>query len=221
MRATPAAAEPWRPDELAVLDELVSPWKIQEFLNGLAYSADPVYRCPRSVLRDRKAHCVDGALMAAAALRRLGFAPVIAELRAEPGLDDDHLLALFWVDGHLGAVAKSNTTVLRYREPVFRSLRELAMSYFEFYFNIQGVKALRSHSAPLQLERFDRLGWMTRDEAVDVIIERLDCSRHYDLLSPAMIRGLAPVDRAVYEAGLLGADWQGLFDPAKHGRRED
>jgi len=209
------AAEPWSPDELAVLDELSSPFRIQEFLSRLDYSTEPFYRSPRSVLRDRRANCVDGSFFGAAALRRLGFPPMIAELTAHK--DDDHLLALFRVGGCWGAVAKSNTTVLRFREPVFRSLREMVMSYFEFYFNITGDKTLRTYSQPLRLAPLDALGWMTNDEPLDGIIDRLVSARHFSVLTPKQIASLYPVDPQVMEAGFLGADWQGLYDPAKHG----
>lgn len=193
------------------LGALSSPHLVQEFLSGLDYSTDPFYRSPRSVLRDRKAHCADGAFFAAAALRRLGHPPAILDLKAVR--DDDHLLALFRVGGRWGAVAKSNTTVLRFREPVFRTLRELVLSYFEFYFNVRGEKTLRSYSVPLRLDRFDALEWTVRDEALPRIVARLDSSRHIPILPRAMESSLSPVSPQVLEAGLLGANHDGLYDP--------
>jgi hypothetical protein len=204
-------AAAWGREEAAVLDELSSPHLVQEFLSGLDYSTDHFYRSPRSVLRDRKAHCADGAFFAAAALRRLGFPPIILDLKAVR--DDDHLLALYRADGHWGAVAKSNTTVLRFREPVFRSVREIVLSYFEFYFNVCGEKTLRSYSLPLRLERFDARGWTTRDDALPEIVARLDASRHIPVLKPAMVSSLSPVSAEVLEAGLLGANHEGLYHP--------
>lgn len=109
---------------------LSNPSRIQAFLDELAYSTEPIYRCPLRVLRERTAHCFDGALFAAAALRCLGYPPLIVDLLPN-GRDDDHLLALYRVDGHWGAVAKSNFVGLRFREPIHRTLRELALSYFE------------------------------------------------------------------------------------------
>ncbi len=117
--------------DLSLPAGLDSPAAIQAFLDGLPYSADPFYRCPASVLRDGKAHCFDGALFAAAALRRLGFPPAIVDML--PERDDDHILAIYKVDGHWGAIAKSNFVGLRFREAVYASLRELVMSYFEVF----------------------------------------------------------------------------------------
>ena len=121
--------------ERKVLDGLNSPIKIQSFLDTIPYSEDEFYRCPLRVLRERKAHCFDGALFAAMALRRIGYPPLILELIPN-GRDDDHILALFKHHDHWGAVAQSNFTGLRFREPIYRSLRELVMSYFEDYFQL-------------------------------------------------------------------------------------
>ncbi len=195
----------------ALLATLASPFEVQRFLDSVPYSGDPIYRCPRRVLEDRKAHCFDGAVFAAAALRRLGFPPLLLDQRAVR--DDDHVLALFRQNGRWGAIAKSNFSGLRFREPVYRSLRELVMSYFEAYFNIDGEKTLRAYSLPLRLERFDRQGWETDDRAMEVIAERLDRAHHIELLSAEMERTLSPVDRRSLDAGLLGVDEAGLYRP--------
>ena len=129
------------PSERQLLSGLESPAAIQAFLNTIPYSEDHFYRCPLRVLRERKGHCFDGALFAAMALRRIGYPPLILELIPNER-DDDHILALFKQDGCWGAVAQSNFTGLRYREPVYRSLRELVMSYFEDFFNSVGEKTL-------------------------------------------------------------------------------
>src|SRR5260370_28506808 len=118
---------------------LDSPARIQAFLDSVPYSSDPFYRCPRRVLRDRRAHCFDGALMAAAALRVLGYPPLVVDLYAER--DDDHMLALWQRDGCWGALAKSNFVGLRFREAVYQRLRELGVSYFEAFYNALGEKA--------------------------------------------------------------------------------
>jgi hypothetical protein len=211
-------ADRFTSQERAVLQELTDPFRIQEFLDSLLYSDDPIYRCPRSVLRDRKGHCVDGALFAAGALWRLGHAPLIAELRAVR--DDDHLLALFRVGGCWGAVAKSNFVGLRYREPIYRSLRELALSYFESYYNLEREKTLRDYSVALDLRTQDGTDWLYSDAAVDKVVERLEASRHYALVSRRMVTGLRLVDPRSFEAGLIGANAAGLYDPsaARKGR---
>lgn len=188
---------------------LRTPEAIQAFLDATPYSSEDRYRAPATVLRDRRAHCMDGALFAAWALRRIGEPALIVDLRAVR--DDDHVLAIFKRRGRLGAVAKSNVVGLRFREPVYRTLRELAMSYFELYFNTDGEKTLRSYSVPVDLARFDALDWPSRDDAVEAIVTRLDAARHHALLTPAMIRALSPVDERSYRAGLLGCDPAGLY----------
>lgn len=189
---------------------LDSPPAIQEFLDGITYSAEPVYRCPASVLRDHKGHCFDGAVLAAAALRRIGFPPRIVDLLPWEGHDDDHVLAVFQIDGGWGAVAKSNFVGLRYRDPVYRSLRELVMSYFEPFFNLAREKTLRAHTVPLSLARFDRRHWTTRDETMEDIATGLDQIRKHEVLAPGMAERLVLMDPRSFEAGLLGALPEGL-----------
>lgn len=201
----------WRDQDESIFQELTTPIKIQQFLDQIPYSTDPIYRCPMRVVRDRKAHCFDGALFAAAALRRIGHAPRIIDLLADR--DDDHLLALYRVDGGWGAVAKSNFAGLRFREPIHRSLRELVMTYFEVYYNIAKEKTLRGYTVPLHLCRYDRLGWEVNDEPLDEIANRLDEIRRVTLLSPAQINQLQIVDERSYQAGLLGSDAAGLYQP--------
>jgi hypothetical protein len=194
-----------------VLLGLDSPPAIQALLDGVTYSADPFYRCPARVLRDRLAHCFDGALFAAAALRRLGDPPVLIDLYAER--DDDHLLAVFRRGGRWGAVAKSNFVGLRYREPVYRSLGELVMSYFESFYNVAREKTLRGYTLPLDLRRCDRLDWMSSDDRLEEIADRLDRLRRVDLLTPAQVAALEPVDERTFRAGLQGANEAGLYRP--------
>ncbi len=191
---------------------LDSPAAVQRFLDALPYSTDDFYRSPRRVLRDRTAHCFDGAVFAAAALRRIGHPPRILDLFAD-GRDDEHLLALFRVEGCWGAVAKSNFVGLRYREPVYRSLRELVMSYFESYYNLAREKTLRGYTGPLALTGFDRLHWTENDAAMEEIARRTDRIRRVRLIDARMEKRLCPVDERSFRAGLLGADPRGLFRP--------
>lgn len=200
--------------EKRLLAGLDSPARIQAFLNTIPYSSDEFYRCPLCVLRDRKAHCFDGALFAAMAFRRLGFPPLIMELLPNPR-DDDHLLALFKINKHWGAVAQSNFTGLRYREPVYRSLRELAISYFEDFFNPVGEKTLVGYRTPVNLKIFDRLDWMSSDAGLETLADGLDRYRTFPLISAEMAAGLAPLDERGLRAGLLGANHAGLFKVPK------
>lgn len=201
----------WPDFAIDQLRALETPLQIQMFLDATPYSTEACYRSPLSVLRDQRAHCFDGAMLAAAALYRLGEPPIIVDMRAHN--DDDHVITIFKRHGHFGAIAKSNTTVLRFREPVYRTLRELVMSYFDFYYNLKRDKALREYSLPVDLRSFDRIQWLSSDAELEQIAERLDKVRHFPLLTPAMIAGLSQVDDKVYQAGLLGSDADGLYQP--------
>ncbi len=198
------------PVERKLLDDLNSPIEIQTFLNTIPYSADEFYRCPLRVLRERAAHCFDGALFAAMALRRIGHPPLILELIPNEH-DDDHILALFKRYGHWGAVAQSNFTGLRYREPIHHSLRELVMSYFEVFFNSAGEKTLVGYRGPINLRVFDRLDWMTRDTGLEMLSTTMDRYRVHPVISDEMAAGLAPADERSLRAGLMGANQAGLF----------
>ena len=190
---------------------LDSPSSIQAFLDSVPYSSDPFYRCPRRVLRDRRAHCFDGALMAAAALRRLGFPPLVVDLYAER--DDDHMLALWHRDGCWGALAKSNFVGLRFREAVYQSLRELVMSYFEDFYNVEREKTLRGYTVPLDLSRLDSLDWMAADAGLEEVAARLDALDRTPVVTPGMVAALSPLDARSFEAGMLGTDAAGLYRP--------
>lgn len=203
----------WTDEEIEFFRPLHSPFAIQAFLDTVPYSADPIYRCPRRVIRDRKAHCFDGALFAAAALRRIGYQPLILDMLAER--DDDHLLALYKADGHWGSIAKSNFVGLRFRDPVYQSLRELIMSYFEDFYNIEGEKTLRGYTLPVDLSRFDRLDWMMKDDGLDEVASSLDRQRRFSILTKAQSEQLQKMDERSYHAGMMGVNPDGLWRPDK------
>ncbi len=191
--------------ERAVFRKIRTPEKIQRFLDDLQYNKEPdgaTCRSPRRVLRDRTAHCMEGALFGAAALREAGYPPLLLDLEAVR--DDDHVLAIFRERNCWGALAKSNYSGLRYREPVYRSLRELTMSYFEHYYNLRREKTLRNYSRPVNLRRFDGIGWMTAEEDVWPVPEYLCTIRHTPLLTPKVIQSLGRVDARLFSAGLVG-----------------
>jgi hypothetical protein len=200
-------------DQRELLKGLDTPVKIQSFLDTTLYRPEYSNLCPLQVMQTGQAHCLDGAIFAAAALKRLGFPPLLVDLFPDPGMDDDHVLAIFWRDGRLGAVAKSNFVGLRYREPVYRSLRELIMSYFEQFYNVNGVKTLRSFTTPLNLRRFDALNWEWTEEGVNAIEKALLSRHRFPLLTEEIIAGLAPVDEITFKAGLSAANFEGLYRP--------
>lgn len=178
--------------------------RIQEYLDGLRYNteaAGETFRSPRRVLRDTTANCIEGAVLAAAAFRVSGEPPLIMDLTAVN--DEDHVIAVFRRDHHWGAIGTSKFTGLRFREPVYRTLRELAMSYFEHYFNLKGERTLRGYGRPVNLARFDRINWMTSEEDLWPIAEHLEGIPHVSLLTPAIARKLSQMDALLKAAGLL------------------
>ena len=199
------SADPFTPAERAVFRRLRTPEQIQQYVDDLPYNKEhggSTCRSPRRVLRDQTAHCMEGALFGAAALRMAGHPPLLLDLEAVR--DDDHVLAVFRRRGYWGAIAKSNYSGLRYREPVYRSLRELVMSYFEHYFNLKREKTLRRYSRPVNLARFDPIGWMTEEDDVWAIPDHLCTIPHWPLLSPRTAPTLGRVDSRLFAAGLVG-----------------
>ena len=183
---------------------LDTPSKIQKFLDDIPYNTEDegeTFRSPRRVLRDQTANCIEGAALAAAALRVQGAPPLIMDLTAVR--DEDHVIAVFRRQGLWGAIGTSKFTGLRDREPVYRTLRELAMSYFEHYFNLEGERTLRGHGRPVNLARFDRLHWMTSEVDLWPIAEHLERIPHVSLVPSGVTRRLTPVSGRLWAADLL------------------
>ena len=195
------------PAELRKLRSLKDPYGIQRYLDDMPYHLEDTAWSPRVVLRENSAHCLEGAIFAAAALRANGFPPLLLDLEADH--DTDHVLAIYRINGHWGAVAKSNYTGCRFREPVYRSLRELAMSYFNLYFNMRGERTLRTFSRPVNLARFDKQHWMTTEKPVWFIVNYLFDIFHYKILRPGMAKRLHRVDERLFRAECLGRALKG------------
>ena len=185
--------------ELRFLKSLRTPQNIQDFLDTLPINFEKegeTCMSPRMVLRNRTAHCMEGAMLAALALRLAGHKPLVLDLKVTTD-DDDHVVALFQRHGHWGAISKTNHGTLRYRDPVYRTVRELAMSYFHEYTEPKGKKVLRSYSRPVDLSRFDARGWMTDEEDVWYVPEYVDDARHYNILirsQHAILRHADPME---------------------------
>lgn len=190
------------PAELRKLRAMRTPAGIQRYLDSIPYHLPISSRSPRVVLRTGSAHCLEGATFAAAALRVLGFPPLVLDLEADR--DTDHVIAVFKMRGHWGAVAKSNFAGCRYREPIYRTLRELALSYFPIYFNLRGERTLRRYSRPVNLSRFDHLDWMTSEEPIWFIAEHLCDIPHWPLLKPGLERNLSRVDARTFASEMVG-----------------
>lgn len=190
-----------------MLPEFTDPTRIQDYLDALAYNCTDRTLAPHAVARERMAHCMDGAVFAATALGALGHRPLLVDLRAVD--DDDHVIAVFQEDGLWGAVAKSNTTSLRYRDPVFRSIRELALSYFPLYFNTDGEMSLYEYSRPFSLRRYGS----SYLDAVDIayIGADLDATLHYPIVSRQRLKSLRTAPQYLMDACFLGANNAGLY----------
>ncbi|MFA6047304.1 MAG: hypothetical protein WCV59_02330 [Parcubacteria group bacterium] len=189
--------------ELKILKSLNTPGKIQDFLNLMPMNFEKngdTSLSPMSVLEENTCHCMEGAALAALALRINDYPPLLVDLRANKN-DFDHVIAVFKRDGKWGAISKTNHAVLRYREPIYKSIRELVMSYFHEYTDDHGRKNLRNFSRPLNLKIFDKLGWMTTKEEIDYIPEYLDKVRHYPILNRKQICGLRKADEIERKAG--------------------
>jgi hypothetical protein len=190
------------PAELRKLRSLKEPHGIQRFLDDMPYHLADTGWSPRQVLRENTSHCFEGAMLAAAALRVNGYPPLIFDLEAEN--DTDHVVAIYRIRGHWGAIAKSNYAGCRYREPVYRTLRELALSYFEGYFNLRRERTLRTFSNPVNMARFDHLEWMITDKPLWFVAEYLLEIRHFKLISPVIAKHLHRLDDRSFRAGCLG-----------------
>ncbi len=215
----------WFAEERRVLAKLSTPERIQRFLDEeVGYNHEKggeTCRSPRAVLRDRIAHCGEGSIFAAAALRFHGRRPLVIQLRAVR--DTDHVVALFATpDGRgrrsWGAVAKSNYAGLRYRSAVYRTVRELVLSYFEDYYSPSGERTLRTFTRPVDLSRFDAKRWETAEGNICDVADWIATRRFHPLLTRAQVRGLSRVDARLYHSGLVGASELGPEGPYRKRR---
>lgn len=188
--------------ELRKLRALKTPTGIQRYLDAMPYHLAGTSWSPRVVLREQTAHCLEGSIFAAAALRVIGFPPLLLDLEAVH--DTDHVIAVFKSRGHWGALAKSNFAGCRYREPVYRTLRELALSYFNAYFNLRGERTLRRYSRPVNLTRFDHLNWATSEKDIWFVAEHLCDIPHLTLLKPGLEKHLNRVDPRTMQSEMVG-----------------
>ncbi|MDP4000791.1 MAG: hypothetical protein Q8P83_00945 [bacterium] len=195
--------------ELRVFKKLDTPAKIQTFLNKIPINFErkkETCYSPRMVLKKKKAHCIEGAIFAASVLWHHGAEPLLVDLKT---VDDDldHVLAVFKKDGHWGAITKTNHAVLRYREPIYKNIRELAMSFFHEYYLDDGRKTLRSYTQPFNLKKIKNKNWFTSEKNLWFIPKALDQAKHYPILTRSQIRNLRPVERIEIRAGRL-TEWK-------------
>lgn len=191
-------------EEWQKLKKLNTPAKIQDFLNSLPFNFEKrgeTHHSVRYALKAGEAHCFEGALIAAAALWLQGRKPLLLDLKtARP--DMDHVVALFKEGNYWGAISKTNHAVLRYREPVYRDPRELALSYFHEYFLENGRKTLRKFSKPFDLSRLGT-GWLTTEDNLADLAHLLDISPHESILLSNQAKKLRKADTVEIEAGRI------------------
>lgn len=194
--------------EMAVLRKLNTPIKIQDFLDSMPINwgkQGHTYMSPRRVLREKKMHCLEGALFAAAALWIHGEKPLLLDLKADG--DDDHVVALYKRNGYWGAISKTNHATIRFRDPVYKTIRELAVSYFhEYFLNKNGKKVLRSYSDPFDLKKLGT-SWITDNEDLSDLVDALDSSHHYKIFPKKNAKFIRKADSMEKKAGSL-IEWK-------------
>lgn len=218
-RAEDEYAKKFTKKEQAVLRKLNTPQAIQNFIDALAYDGADHYYSVRRTLQTKSAHCMGGAILAAYCLEQIGLGPPrVCSFDAEN--DDTHAVAVYQVRGFWGAIGKSNFTLIRSRDPVYRSLRELMMSYFDFYFNTKGEKSMVGYSQPFNLARTGE-GWKFAEGNIDDELEDFDDPKKTPVIRvrppgmrPGSRKGLLPAPKYLLQAGLLGSNPKGLFKPS-------
>lgn len=179
------------PDVDAVFSKLHSPQKIQEYLDSLKINFDMSGNLlsSKKIIQEGRAQCIEGAMFAAASLAYHDRLPLLLDFQTI-GEDEDHVVALFKEYNLWGAISKTNHAILRWRDPVYRSVRELAMSYFHEYYMHDGRKSLRAFSRPFDMRRYDPKFWIMGEESLEDIAEDLDESHHFPILSKKMMKSL-------------------------------
>lgn len=186
-------------DEIRLFRKLNSPQKVQDYLNFIPFNFDERHdSClsPRKVLEQNRADCIEGALLASTILEFHGHKPLVVDLRSiKKPYDYDHVISVFKVDGFWGAISKTNHSVLRYREPIYKTIRELVMSYFHEYFLDSGLKTLREYSVPFNLNYFNNISWRTTDKHLSQIMMQLDKIKHFKILNKKQESNLRKADK--------------------------
>jgi len=191
----------WTPDERRFLRSLNSPQKIQDYLDGLVYNTQDDALSPRYVMMTGDGHCLEGCLLAAAALEFHGHPPLLVDLQA---IDDDHhVLAVFKTKTGWGSVSKSNTTLLAGRRPFYYSVKELVMSYFDFYFNLDKKLSLYAYSNPINLNRYNHWNWRTSDDNLVELGMAFSDEKHFEILDAGMLKKQSPVSEKLKKACFL------------------
>src|SRR5215207_7542373 len=206
-----------RSDLLTKFQQLNTPFAIQEYLDSMPYIGEERDRSPLNLMLDRQCHCLDGGFFAALALWQIGFKPLLINIMPDPGMDDDHVLALFQVDGRWGAIAKSNYVNLGFREPVYKNLRELVMTYFEHYVSIHHLKCLTGYTRPIDASHYAYLNWAWDEAGANVLYHKHFYGRKaIPLITKSMGERLSPVTDRAYKAETLYTNLNESFGNRKY-----
>jgi len=198
-------------------NQLNTPFTIQNYLDSLTYKGEERDRSPLNVMLDHQGHCLDGGFLAALCLWRIGFKPLLIDIVPDPGVDDDHVLALYQIEGRWGALAKSNYINLGFREPVYKNLRELAMTYFEHYVSVCQCKVLTGYTRPIDASRYTHLNWAWDEAGANILYHKHFYGRKaIPLITRSMAKRLSPVTDKIYEAETLHTDLSESFGNRKY-----
>ncbi len=198
-------------DLLNALHGLKSPFLIQQYLDSMPYKAEARDRSPLNVILDKQCHCLDGGFLAALLLWKSGFKPLVLDLVPAPGMDDDHVLAVYQINGRWGAVAKSNYVNLGFREAVYKNLRELVMTYFEHFASIHQVKTLRGYTRPFDLSKFPLTDWAWNEDSAQKLYKKFYSRKAIPLISKQMEKRLSLVTDRNYAAEIMYTDLNESF----------
>jgi hypothetical protein len=196
---------------------LHTPFAIQEYLNSLMYKGEERDRSPLNVMLDGQGHCLDGGFLAALCLWKIGFKPLLIDIVPDPGVDDDHVLALYQIEERWGALAKTNYINLGFREPVYKNLRELVMTYFEHYVSIRQEKCLTGYTRIFDASRYTRYNWAWDESGANAIYHRYFYGRKpIRLITQSMAQRLSRVTDRAYAAETLFTDLSESFGNRKY-----
>jgi len=198
-------------------NQLDSPFAIQLYLDSLTYNGEERDRSPLNVMLDNQSHCLDGGFLAALCLWRIGFKPLLIDIVPDPGVDDDHVLALYQIEGRWGALAKTNYINLGFREPVYKNLRELVMTYFEHYVSIHHIKCLTGYTRPVDASHYTHLNWAWDEAGANILYHKHFYGRTaISLITKSMAKRLSPVTDRAYESETLHTNLKESFGNRKY-----
>lgn len=204
-------------DLRATLKNLTTPFSIQQYLDSLVYKGEERDRSPLNVMLDGQSHCLDGGFLAALCLWRIGFKPLLIDILPDPGMDDDHVLALYQIEGRWGALAKSNYINLGFREPVYKNLRELIMTYFEHYVSIHQQKCLTGYTRIFDASCYTRYNWAWDEADANMVYHKHFYGRtSISLITKSMGKRLSPVTDRAYQAETLHTNLNESFGNRKY-----